>query len=38
MAERALKAVIQEAYIKGISTRSMDDLVKALGMYGISKS
>jgi transposase-like protein len=38
MAERALTAVIQEAYIHGISTRSVDDLVKALGMDGISKS
>jgi putative transposase len=38
MAEKALTAVIQEAYIKGISTRSVDDLVKALGMSGISKS
>ena len=31
MAEKALTAVIQEAYIQGISTRSVDDLVKALG-------
>ena len=38
MAEKALTGVIQEAYIKGISTRSVDDLVKALGMSGISKS
>jgi putative transposase len=38
MAERALTAVIQEAYIQRISTRSVDDLVKALGMDGISKS
>jgi transposase-like protein len=30
--------VIQEAYIHGVSTRSVDDLVKALGMSGISKS
>jgi transposase-like protein len=37
MAEKALTAVIQEAYIQGISTRSVDDLVKALGMSGISK-
>ena len=29
---------MQEAYIRGISTRSVDDLVKALGMSGISKS
>jgi putative transposase len=32
MAEKALTAVIQEAYIQGISTRSVDDLVKAMGM------
>ena len=38
MAEKALTAVIQEAYIQGISTRSVDDLVKATGMEGISKS
>ncbi len=38
MAEKALTAVIQEAYIQGISTRSVGDLVKALGMEGISKS
>jgi Transposase, Mutator family len=37
-AEKALTAVIQEAYIQGISTRSVDDLVKAMGMSGISKS
>jgi putative transposase len=37
MAEKALTAVIQEAYIQGISTRSVDDLVKALGMSGLSK-
>ena len=37
-AEKALTAVIQEAYLGGISTRSVDDLVKALGMSGISKS
>ena len=30
--------MIQEAYIQGISTRSVDDLVKAMGMTGISKS
>jgi transposase-like protein len=30
--------VVQEAYIQGVSTRSVDDLVKALGMTGISKS
>src|SRR5215471_12409710 len=38
MAEKALTAVIQEAYVQGISTRSVDELVKALGMTGISKS
>ena len=38
LAEKALTAVIQEAYIQGISTRSVDELVKALGMEGISKS
>ena len=38
MAEKALTAVIQEAYIQGISTRSVDELVKALGLEGISKS
>jgi transposase-like protein len=38
LAEKALTAVIQEAYIQGISTRSVDDLVKAMGMSGISKS
>jgi len=37
-AEKALTAVIQEAYIQGISTRSVDELVKAMGMSGISKS
>lgn len=38
MAEKALTAVIQEAYIQGVSTRSVDDLVKSMGMEGISKS
>ncbi len=38
MGEKALTAVIQEAYVQGISTRSVDDLVKAMGMEGISKS
>ena len=38
LAEKALTAVIQEAYIQGISTRSVDDLVKAMGMSGVSKS
>ena len=36
--EKALVAVIQEAYIQGVSTRSVDELVKSMGMTGISKS
>src|ERR671935_3067537 len=36
-AERALVAVVQEAYVQGVSTRRVDDLVQALGMTGISK-
>lgn len=36
--EQALLAVIQEAYVHGVSTRKTDDLVKALGLDGISKS
>ena len=37
--DRALYAVIMEAYVHGVSTRSVDDLVKALGAdTGISKS
>ena len=38
MSEQALVAVVQEAYVKGVSTRKVDDLVQALGMSGISKS
>src|SRR2546429_4885012 len=38
VAEKALAAVVQEAYVHGVSTRSVDDLVKAMGMTGISKS
>ena len=37
-AEKALTAVIQEAYVHGISTRSVDELVQAMGCSGISKS
>jgi putative transposase len=37
-AEHALLAVVQEAWVHGISTRKVDDLVKALGIDGISKS
>ena len=36
--ERAMLAVIQEAYIDGVSTRKVDRLVKAMGVEGISKS
>jgi len=38
MAEKALTAVIQEASIQGVSTRSVDDLVQAMGGTGVSKS
>jgi len=38
LAEKALAAVVQEAYVHGVSTRSVDDLVQAMGMSGISKS
>ena len=38
LAEKALTAVIQEAYVQGISTRSVDDLVRSLGLEGVSKS
>jgi putative transposase len=38
MAEKALAAVVQEAYVQGVSTRSVDDLVQAMGISGISKS
>lgn len=37
-AERALVAVVQEAYVQGVSTRRVDALVQSLGMSGISKS
>ncbi len=37
-AEQALLAVVQEAYVHGVSTRKVDDLVKALGLDGLSKS
>lgn len=36
--EKALVAVVQEAWIAGVSTRRVDDLVQAMGMSGISKS
>ncbi|TQF76226.1 IS256 family transposase, partial [Elioraea sp. Yellowstone] len=38
LAEKALAAVVQEAYVQGVSTRAVDDLVKAMGMTGISRS
>ena len=38
VAEKALTAVIQEAYVQGVSTRSVDNLVQSFGMSGISKS
>jgi putative transposase len=37
-AEQALVAVICQAYVEGVSTRRVDDLVKAMGIEGISKS
>jgi transposase-like protein len=37
-AEKALVAVIQEAYVHGVSTRAVDDLVRAMGGAGVSKS
>lgn len=36
--EQALCAVIQEAYVHGVSTRKVEDLVKAMGVEGLSKS
>src|SRR5215813_10827212 len=37
-AERALVAVVQEAYVQGVSTRRVDELAHTLGLNGISKS
>jgi transposase-like protein len=37
-AEQALLAVVQQAYIEGVSTRKVDDLLQALGLTGIDKS
>jgi transposase-like protein len=37
MAEKALTAVVQEAYVQGVSTRSVDNLVQAMGMSGVSR-
>ncbi len=36
--ERALVAVVAEAYVLGVSTRRVDELVQALGISGMSKS
>ena len=38
MAEKALTAAVREACIHGVSTRPLDNLVKALGMSGVSRS
>ncbi len=38
MAEKALTAMVQEAYVQGVSTRSVDELVQAMGMSGIFQS
>jgi len=38
MSEKALLNVVQEAYVHGVSTRKVDELVEALGMKGIDKS
>jgi len=38
MAEKVLTAVIQEAYTQGISTRSVDELVKTMGMSGTPRA
>lgn len=37
-AEQALLAVVQQAYVEGVSTRKVDELVQALGLSGIDKS
>jgi transposase-like protein len=37
-AERGLVAVVQEAYVQGVSTRRVDELVHSLGLAGMSKS
>jgi transposase-like protein len=36
--EQALLAVVQQAYIEGVSTRKVDDLVQSLGLSGMDKS
>ncbi|WP_206920265.1 transposase, partial [Alicyclobacillus suci] len=37
-AEKALLSVVQEAYVHGVSTRKVDELVESMGIQGISKS
>ncbi len=37
-AEQALVSVVCQAYVEGVSTRRVDDLVKAMGIEGMSKS
>lgn len=37
-AEKAVTAGVQEVYVESVSTRSVDDLVQAMGLSGISKS
>jgi putative transposase len=37
-AERALTAVVAQCYVEGVSTRRVDDIVRAMGLEGISKS
>jgi putative transposase len=37
-AEQALLAVVQQAYVEGVSTRKVDDLLRAMGLTGIDKS
>ena len=37
-AERALTQVVCQCYVEGVSTRRVDDIVKAMGIEGISKS
>ena len=37
-AERALAAVVMQCYVEGVSTRRVDDVARAMGLEGISKS
>ena len=37
-AEQAMVAVVAQCYVEGVSTRRVDDVVKAMGIEGISKS